>query len=130
MNTDTVRAKSEVLLERVQIGMRASISRHDLMDADVDMLRDHLVQNLSYEMRGFLLGERLQSSAIVSPANWWQHFRQRWFPAVWLKWRPVKKETTLINAVVLYPDLHKKIGIPEERHIVLFNPPTPNRIAK
>jgi hypothetical protein len=24
------------------------------------------------------------------PENWWQHFRQRWFPAWWLKKHPVK----------------------------------------
>lgn len=31
------------------------------------------------------------------PADWWQHFRQRWFPVWWLKQYPVKTKPIAVQ---------------------------------
>ena len=49
----------------------------------------------------FIAGERVKE--IRYPLDWWQAFKERWFPKWLLKWKPVVYHTWKID--FLYPEL-------------------------
>ncbi len=55
-------------------------------------------------MRDYLWGEKPEYKEVSYPADWWQAFKERWFPK-WAKRRwPVEYEVRRITLHVLYPN--------------------------
>jgi hypothetical protein len=42
---------------------------------------------------------------VTYPATWWQHFKQRWFPAWLLRRYPVRLTVVTVRAEALFPEL-------------------------
>jgi len=54
-----------------------------------------------------------QDEYIISwPKNWWEHFKDRWFPKWAKKKWPIRKEAHKIKISILYPKF--KISLPDE----------------
>jgi hypothetical protein len=53
----------------------------------------------------FVWSEHLETQEIRMPEDWWQAFKERWFPKWYLKRNPVKYITKRIEAKALYPKL-------------------------
>jgi hypothetical protein len=54
----------------------------------------------------------VDQNAWVLPSDWWQYFKQRWFPKWLLKRHPVKFTTYKLNMLCAYP----RIALPEHQH--------------
>ena len=84
-----------------------------VMDAAKFQLCRDVVDQMLYEMRVFVwaedLGENIQVVAVEQPADWWQHFKERWFPAWLLRRFPVRMEKfphpVKVEAFAVYPKL-------------------------
>jgi len=63
-------------------------------------------------VRGFVWAESLETIESSYPADWWEAFKERWFPAWLLKHYPVKHIEHILEAKALYP----KMSVPEEPH--------------
>jgi len=69
---------------------------------------------IGVSVRGFIWGEPLQKKTIRAPSNWWQHFKERWFPG-WAKRRwPVQYRVEILEAHALYP----KVSFPDSPHAI------------
>ncbi len=66
-----------------------------------DDMMGSVFQTFVFEMAG----KELKTYRISYPVNWWEAFKDRWFPT-WMKNRwPVQERTHTINLKVVYPKL-------------------------
>lgn len=80
--------------------LKLETSRHDFLRAMV------------LKLKGYVLSENLERYEIKYPKDWWEAFKERWFPDRLLKKYPVKYTTEVIDLKALYPKL--KVSLPEE----------------
>jgi len=66
------------------------------------------------ELRAYLASEKLSCIDIKHPKDWWQAFKERWFPKWLLRRYPVQYHEEHYDVRAFYP----KVSLPEERHFV------------
>ena len=65
----------------------------------------HCLDAIVIQVRQEVFGRQLTRFVIEHPSNWWQAFKERWFPAWALNRWPMKVTTHTIESKELYPDL-------------------------
>ena len=71
---------------------------------------DYVAKNIGLMVRMHILGREMERVECRWPVDWWQAFKERWFPA-WAKERwPVREEVRYLVARELYP----KVKLPEK----------------
>jgi hypothetical protein len=100
---------SEELAEYFSMPPKLDIGR------DVSFVYDNLVLRLVQEV----YGRQVERVDVRYPSDWWQAFKERWFPA-WAKKRwPVHYKTTALEAKELYPKL--AVAIPDQEPILTLH---------
>jgi hypothetical protein len=109
-------------LDKIQIGMEQAVTA-ELLQAHGTAIYDDIFRTIRLQIRGYVLGERMedQSRSVTYPATWWDAFKERWFPKRALKRWPAKRTTFTVDVKVIYPELHRKISLPDERHTFLLS---------
>jgi len=111
----------KVELERIKIGIKQVVSR-SLFDVSVDIYPS-LVSLFGHEVdvvvRGFVWGERLPVHQVRYPADWWQAFKERWFPDWALKRWPVRWTVYELDVAAVYPDFRPSLPQYDAFEIVL-----------
>lgn len=96
-----------VALERLELGSRRDVQLPFAMNGLRVLMRalEDDVSGMALELRAYVWQEVLQNERVTLavdesgafeaawPATWWEHFKQRWFPAWALARWPVKLET-------------------------------------
>ena len=84
----------------------------EFIDAEVDVSFGELfcIDQMILRIKGFVWGEELEPRTIKYPRDWWQAFKQRWFPEWALKRWPVMNTTLHISAAILYPGIVPSIN--------------------
>lgn len=87
-----------IVLDRFRIAFRQAISMQQFQgETDIKLVMDHCMRQLIVEVQAFIAAKEhkslVKSSSIQLPADWWQYFRERWFPRWWLRKHPVKMMT-------------------------------------
>lgn len=77
-------------------------------------LRQTIGEHMMFELCAWLASEKLASIHVKYPEDWWQAFKERWFPRWLLKRFPVKYHEERYEARAFYPD----VSLPTERHYV------------
>lgn len=79
---------------------------HDLANGvEVEALHDVLAGMILVNVRASFAGKHLDQQSIEHPYDWWQAFKERWFPA-WLKrLSPVRYAVYTMTAIEYYPQL-------------------------
>lgn len=72
---------------------------------DTEVLRDFVTGALIYELNATLAGKRQTEVVATVPRDWWQHFKQRWFPAWMIKRFPVVNEDIVKTTRRMCPHL-------------------------
>lgn len=96
----------EVLLERLRFSAREMIPKEMLTSVNVEFLKDHFSENLIFQWKAAIAGQGLRT--IRYPKDWWQAFKERWFPKRFKRWWPI--EYKVIDIYALYP----KIAMPKQ----------------
>ena len=100
-----------VTLNKIKVAMQKLVDERLLMDTHFDIAHWSLEQ-FSMELKGYLLGEDVQRKEITYPCDWWQAFKDHWFPA-WAKRRwPILYKTEVLDAKLLYTQF--KPALPRE----------------
>ena len=90
---------------RYEIGQLVNEPGWQRYKLDVDYAYHFMAMRLTMERS--VWGKAGNDVAEASwPEDWWQHFRQRWAPAWWLRRHPVKRTYRKWTAHTLAPDLH------------------------
>lgn len=105
-------------LEKMKIAAQAMLPS-DLADAHVEIIT-HTMDALIMQVRGYVWGEHesLQRQEIKYPRDWWQAFRERWFPAWWLKRYPVKYREIVLDVKAIYPTFKPSVPNREYRLVI------------
>ena len=101
-----------VELEALQIGLQQSITG-EFLNAGVEFVQDVLTDRIKIAIRGFVWAEKesVRQQDIKYPRDWWQAFKERWFPAWLLRKYPVDYHHITIDVRAIYPDF--KQAMPE-----------------
>lgn len=68
-----------ITLEKLEIGIEQILSE-EILEPKAEIVRDHLSQNLRLRVRGYIFAEDVGTAKVKYPRDWWQHFKERWFP--------------------------------------------------
>ncbi|HEU5276864.1 MAG TPA: hypothetical protein VFU97_24620 [Xanthobacteraceae bacterium] len=106
--------REQMRLERLRFAADLVISRAVVESPDgLDLVRsytDDYVRRVAFDLVG-----RKAEHVVTFPTDWWQHFKQRWFPAWALKRWPVRLTEVRATASQLFPEIKPAFG----RYVVI-----------
>lgn len=112
-------------LDLIKMGVRRIVTEEQLFarGVGVEVERNPLMdKDYILTIYGRLLGQKnLKEVEIKYPSDWLQAVKERFAPKWYLKRYPVKYKVFTFSADLLYPELHKKIKMPEEPHQVIVS---------
>jgi len=91
----------KVILERLKFKAKEFITKEMLSSVNVDFLEEHFNDAISFNWKVAIAGQNLRT--IYYPKDWWQAFKERWFPKKFKEWWPV--EYKIIDIYALYPSI-------------------------
>lgn len=119
MSSPYVEKPEEVILKNFHYASSMYISEKMLKQYNgtyVDLLKS-VFGGLEARMGAYIAGQNLKEITSKYPSDWWQAFKERWFPNWLLEYYPVKYTAVKLEARVLYPEIH----FPEKQyHLVLY----------
>lgn len=117
-------------LERFKISfMQAIEAKNILAQVKIEVrqgLIDIMAGQVVFAIHGYIWAENLDTATIQYPLDWWQAFKERWFPGWLIKRYPVKYRIHIFDMKVLYPNYHKHHSIPGEDYKMRINERAPN----
>jgi hypothetical protein len=108
-----------IKLDKIKFGFKAWLTKQALNDCNVELILDQIQDRYLIEMKGFFAGEHVSDHFISYPKDWWQAFKDRWFPK-WLKWKyPIKLSVHKFEYKVIYDNF--KVSLPKESYKMVVN---------
>jgi hypothetical protein len=107
---DSLDYQTVTLLEKLRMSLQVALTEEALLnDPLVNMewvsISRHVILNIS----GYIWSEKLGVDTVRWPADWWQAFKERWYPA-WAKRRwPVRYNTHTVDIRAAYPTLRPSL---------------------
>lgn len=113
---------SHYLLEKIRISAGFSIPRHMLDNAEIDQELIVGGEQLRFQLETFLAGNKRDESRIKTisyPMNWWEYFKERFFPSILLKHFPVEYKNIRVPQTITITNICPHIEVPNDnkRHI-------------
>lgn len=116
--------RQELVLDARRYCTEMIVSRWDV---ERDESHENILRGMVYRATQEILSKSAEVEKVVAlsieyPASWWEHFKQRWFPAFMLKRWPVKfkvetkREAWKVEARALLPEMWPI----EHRHTVIY----------
>ena len=80
------------------------LDKEFMVSVDFSMHTSFLTDNLVMRVRGFVWAEEIDVVDIRYPRDWWQAFKERWFPR-WLRTRyPVEYKEHHVDFMAKFPE--------------------------
>lgn len=115
-------AMNQTTLEKIRFGIsQAMIDPNLLIDANVDLHFDRMKRQIVANFEGYLYGEKLKGKIIKHPRDWWQAFKERWFPVWALDRWPVEYTVHTVTFDVVYPDFKPSLPRRHSDYVVMAN---------
>ncbi len=113
----------DVVLEKTRFRVSEAIANRDwgsIQDVRASVNFPHNMDALCITLYAWVYGEHPKEYSTTYPADWWEAFKDRWFPQ-WLKDRyPIVRTTFRVRADLVYHDF--KPQMPNEPHKLRFTP--------
>jgi len=126
IETEKVNKKDaiEIKLEQIRFRFQSWLTRDALETAEmynvtVKMITDQVKDRFLLDMDAFFLGEHVSDHLITYPEDWWQAFKDRWFPDWLIKKYPIKLTVHKFEYKMIYDKF--KCQLPEESHKLIMN---------
>lgn len=107
-------------LERVKYALYKAWSEEEIVelankpDMELAMNVKFTCNEFAVRVVGFVYKQELRDVSVKYPCDWWQAFKERWFPKWLLKRCPVIYRNHEYKAVALYPML----ALPKDPYII------------
>jgi hypothetical protein len=100
---------NQLMLEKVRVLSQERLSGQLLADLNFESYRDDILGDLVLRLSSYVMAEETNKikRSLSYPSNWWQMFKQQYFPE-WLKEKfPVKTKTKswTVRVMATYPKL-------------------------
>lgn len=105
---------TEVALNKYLVSATVPDEEPSLIDPQVRTMK--VGDQLFAQLKGYLWGERAYIEYVRYPDDWWEAFKERWFPRWLLKRYPVRLTEVVIDVTRLYP--HLRYSLPEEKSVL------------
>lgn len=92
-----------------------------MIDVKADII-EYMPHMFRIQVHGYLYGEHASYKQVKFPADWWQAFKARWFPAWALRRWPVVHTTVRFEAKAIYP--HFRPSLHREEYQLLLSEST------
>jgi hypothetical protein len=100
---------SDVMLKKLSFACERRLATDYLeqfaIPTQVSVVADITAEHAVITLTQYIYGETLEDARAEYPSDWWQAFKQRWFPAWLLQRYPVKVRVVEIEVVALYPSI-------------------------
>lgn len=108
-----------VSLEKLKFAIESYISPEMMHYIENISIDERYMRQLTVAIRGFVWAEKdaLKHQEIKYPYDWWQAFKERWFPAWLLKRYPVQYHVVVLDVRALYPEI--KFKMPEKNPVLM-----------
>jgi hypothetical protein len=106
-------AIESIALERMTWTTTVVLGEHFAIAPKAEVL-DWMTNHACLSIRQDVLGQVIDRQDFEYPADWWQAFKERWFPAWLLKRFPVVRVGYIVEVKALYP----KIALPDSEHFL------------
>lgn len=104
--------RREIRLEKLRVAAQVVVSENLLYDARLDIIEDMLTRQFRVTIRGSILKlGKGASMEIKYPQDWWQSFKERWFPDWALSRWPVRYKVHEIKAEALFPEASQRFAL-------------------
>uniref|UniRef100_A0A6M3K119 Uncharacterized protein n=1 Tax=viral metagenome TaxID=1070528 RepID=A0A6M3K119_9ZZZZ len=113
MKTENLKTdKNKEKLERYIAGCVQTMEK-EFFDCGVDITYDRMREKIILTIKAYVLADNFKHYERKWPKDWWQAFKERWFPK-WIlhKW-PVVYNELIVDVRALYPEYRPKI--PKEK---------------
>lgn len=104
MNTERVETNT-IVLEKLKFALFRALSAEEIdATVDVSMHTSFIANEMVVRLRSFIWSSKIDAVRIKYPEDWWQAFKERWFPG-WLKVKyPVGYKQHVIDFYATYPE--------------------------
>jgi len=106
----------QVLLERMTWACRQDVPKALADRLTVEQIADMVTGRMVYMLRASIYAQQLDHQVVRYPADWWQGFKQRFFPAWALRRWPVLETVKTMRLFAWYPNME----IPGQRDQLLI----------
>lgn len=96
-------------LKRWQTIAYAGLEKLSLGDIEMDRVEDHIAKQLVYSLRASIVSEIQKPFVYSVHENWFEHLKERFFPAWALKKWPVKRKEVSVPISIIWPKLNTAI---------------------
>lgn len=117
-DTFDLKDSERIKLEKIRLALHVPLSKH-VLDAGVDVIRI-MEEEVEFSLHGYLWGNRSKTTDISYPADWWQWFKQRWFPKWLLARFPPKMTTHTVSVSRIFPDF-KNPQLGRETYLPIYH---------
>jgi len=102
---------STIELKRIEYIVASRISKDDYLRYG-GIVVEGAAEDIIIKVKSFVYGvdEATRRVEIRYPADWWEAFKERWFPRWLLKRYPVKYHEETVEAREIYPTVGPAIG--------------------
>ena len=113
-------------LERLKYAIQQVVTNECLRDiAEVKIIEDYLMDSIRILICDLVWGEHVteEHREVEYPADWWQAFKERWFPAWLIERYPVKYHTERIEVrwtYKAYPNFRPPPGPGNNRYRIPY----------
>lgn len=109
----------KIVLERVHFYHQQILDQTILQEPVIDVVLDNLSYDMVVRMRCFVWGETVGEHAVSYPKDWWEAFKERWFPYSWQDRWPTKMKTIKFDVKAVYPTLDYSLPNKNPRLILM-----------
>jgi len=107
----------KIVLETIQLQIQHLISKHELLNTSSEVWLDNILNSIVVSLKQYIPKHELKEINHSYPKDWFQAFKERYYPKFILKYYPVEYTTIKLVVKDLYPD----IALPDNNpHVVLY----------
>lgn len=109
--------ENTVKLEKLKYMLLKRLSSEFLADVEITPFASFLADEIYLRLKGYVWAEEesAQQQVIRYPYNWWQAFKEQWFPKWMLSRWPVKYAKVVLDVKAIYPNFRPAIPNQEMR---------------
>ena len=113
-------SEKEVTLESLKFGADKYLLRSYFVNLGIDAETriNQELDALVIHLRTSVAAECLDEKTVTYPADWWQAFKQRWFPRQALINWPVIQRTITLKAYELHPEIALPPNTPRRAYVM------------
>ena len=95
-------------LEKMKYAVVQWLEKELISSVDFSMHASFMTDNIVMRVRGFIWAEELDAVDIKYPRDWWQAFKERWFPRWLLERYPVDYKEHHVDFFAKFPEYKYK----------------------